>query len=79
MARAKETLPVASFPVSGNSPKYEEKIFLFTLPLKFISIFFKIYTCNVKIFHLCIYIYKYGFKCSKIKQPSKSRLINQHR
>ena len=56
MARAKETLPVASFPVSGNSPKYEEKIFLFTLPLKFISIFFKIYTCNVKIFHLCICI-----------------------
>lgn len=72
MARAKETLPVASFPVSGNSPKYEEKIFLFTLPLKFISIFFKIYTCNVKIFHLCIYIYiSTGSSVRKLSNPVK--------
>lgn len=54
MARAKETLPVASFSMSGNSPKYEEKIFPFYVAFEIYIYIFKLY--NVKILHLCIYI-----------------------
>lgn len=41
--RAKETLPVASFSMSGNSPKYEEKIFPFYVAFEIYIYIFKLY------------------------------------